>query len=63
MFGPKREELKQGQEEDSIMKNLNSLYWSLNVVKILKWRMSWAGYVARMGNTKCIQNYRQKASN
>ena len=49
IFGPKRDEIT---EEWRKLHNeeLNDLYCSPNVVRVIKWRrMRWAGHVARMG--------------
>jgi hypothetical protein len=48
IFGPKREE--DGSWRKLHNDELHSLYFSPNIVRIIKSRrMSWAGHVARMG--------------
>jgi hypothetical protein len=48
VFGPKRdvvtEEWRKLHNEE-----LNDLYSSPNIVRVVKWRMRWAGHVARVG--------------
>jgi len=40
---------------------LNDLYSPLNIVRVIKpRRMRWAGYVARMGEERCIQGFGRK---
>jgi hypothetical protein len=46
IFGPKREE--DGSWRKLYNDELHSLYSSLNVVRVIKSRMRWAGHVARM---------------
>ena len=45
--GPRREEVT-GEWRRLHNEELNDLYCSPNIVRVLKWRMRWAGHVARM---------------
>jgi len=48
IFGPKSDEVT-GEWRKLHNKELNDLYCSPNIVRVIKWRrMSWAGHVARM---------------
>jgi hypothetical protein len=48
IFGPKRDELT-GEWKKQHNEELNDLYCSPIIVRVLKWRiMRWAGHVARM---------------
>jgi len=49
IFGPRRFEVT-GEWRRLHIVELNDLYSSPNIVRVIKWRrMRWAGYLARMG--------------
>ena len=49
IFGPRIDEVT-GEWRRLHNEELNDLYCSLNIVRVIKWRrMRWAGHVARMG--------------
>ena len=52
IFGPRRDEVT-GEWRRLHNEELNDLYSSPNIVRVIKWRrMRWAGYVARMGEER-----------
>jgi hypothetical protein len=53
IFGPKRDEVT-GERRKLHNEELHDLYSSLNIVRVLKSRMRWAGHVARMGEGRGI---------
>jgi hypothetical protein len=56
IFRPKRDELT-GEWRKLINDELNELYSSSNIVRVIKSRrIKWAGHVARMGE-RCIQGF------
>jgi hypothetical protein len=52
-FGPKRDEVTR-EWKKLHNEELNDLYSSSNVVRVITARMRWAGHVARMGQRKGI---------
>ena len=54
IFGPRRDEVT-GKCRRLHNEELNDLYSSPNIVRVIKWRrMRWAGYVARMGEERGV---------
>jgi hypothetical protein len=52
IFGPKRDEVT--GEWIKLHEELNDLYCSPNIVQVIKLRMRWAGYVARMEERRSV---------
>ena len=54
IFGPRRDEVT-GEWRRLHNEELNDLYSSANIVRVIKWRrMRWAGHVARMGEERGV---------
>ena len=53
IFGPRREEVT-GEWRRLHNEELNDLYCSPNIVRVIKWRIRWAGHVARMGERRGV---------
>ena len=51
--GPTTEEVT-GEFRKLCKEELNDLYCSPNLVWVIRWRMSWAGHVARMGERRGV---------
>jgi len=56
MFGPKRYEVT-GEWRKLYNEELNDLYSSSNIVRVIKSRMRWVGHVARMGRGRRIEGF------
>ena len=54
IFGPRKDEVT-GEWRRLHNEELNDMYFSPNIVRVIKWRrMIWAGNVARMGEEKGV---------
>ena len=53
IFGPKRDGVT-GEWRKLHNEELNDLYSSTNIVRVIKSRMIWAGHVARMGERRGV---------
>jgi hypothetical protein len=54
IFGPRRDEVT-GDWRRLHNEDLNDLYCSPNIVRVIKWRrMRWAGHLARMGEERWV---------
>ena len=58
IFGPKRDEVTE-EWRKLLSEELNDLYCSPNIVRVIKWRrMRWTANVERMGRKeRCIQSF------
>ena len=51
IFGTKKDEVT-GEWRELHIQELNDLYRSPNIIRVIKSRTRWVGYVARMGESK-----------
>ena len=57
VFGPRRDEVT-GEWRRLHNEELNDLYCSPNIVRVIKWRrMRWAEHVARMGDSRVLYRF------
>jgi hypothetical protein len=54
MFEPERDGVT-GEWRRLHNEELRDVYSTPSIILAMKWRMRWAGHVARMGENKCIQ--------
>jgi hypothetical protein len=53
LFGPKRDEVTRDWRKLH-NEEFNDLYCSPNIVRVIKWRIKWAGHVVHMGISKGV---------